>query len=64
MKMFENPSPRPINELGIIYRQTERLKLKGCDQKEVREITGYHPAETFEQFLNVNSQLVFEEVIR
>jgi hypothetical protein len=32
--------------------------------EQVREITGFTPAETFEKFLGVNGQPVFEEVLR
>jgi hypothetical protein len=53
----------PINELGVIYRQTEQLKLK-VGEDEAREIIGYRPAETFEKFLEVNQLTTFDEVIR
>ena len=58
------PEPRPIAELQTIYQRTQLLKMDYNDE-QVRELTdGFTPAETFEKFLGVNGQPVFEEVLR
>jgi hypothetical protein len=57
------PDPHPIHELRDIYQRTQEMKKIMSDQR-VYEITGFTPAETFEKFLGVNGQPVFEEVLR
>jgi hypothetical protein len=59
------PDPRPIHELRDIYKRALILKYHDhYTDYQVREITGFTPAETFEKFLGVNGQPVFEEVLR
>jgi hypothetical protein len=60
------PDPRPIHELRCIYKRALILKYHDhYTDRQVRDLTeGFTPAETFEKFLSVNGQPVFEEVLR
>ena len=57
------PNPRPIHELRDKFHETRNMGPY-YRQSEIREITGFTPAETFERFLAINGQPVFEEVLR
>ncbi|ORC37292.1 hypothetical protein B4O97_03625 [Marispirochaeta aestuarii] len=57
------PNPRPIHELAGIFQWTTLMRQYRTDD-QVRQITGFSPAGTFERFLAINGQPVFEEVLR
>ena len=54
----------PPQGLSQPFKRALRMRLKGFSPEAIKDRTGYYPAATFVQFLDLNRLPVFEAVLR